>query len=92
MNINELNWNPHPAGLGGNHALIWFSNGYGASVICGSVFYSNGVDTYEIAVLRGNSETWDIDYTTPITSDVLGHLSAREITSTLTLIEELPDG
>lgn len=32
-------------------ARMDFPNGYGISVICGIQFYSNGLDTYEVAVL-----------------------------------------
>jgi hypothetical protein len=90
--MNELNWNPHPAGLGGTIAKIFYPNGYGASVILGSAFYSNGIDTYELAVLKGTSTDWDLTYDTPITDDVLGRLSELDVLNTLKLIEELPSG
>ena len=32
-------------------ARMDFPNGYGISVLCGIVFYSNGRDTYEVGVL-----------------------------------------
>lgn len=36
---------------GSKHAVMKFANGYGVSVVFGDKFYSNGIDTYEVAVL-----------------------------------------
>lgn len=33
-------------------AKMNFENGYGISVIFGSMFYSNGIDTYEVGILK----------------------------------------
>ena len=61
---------------GGTQRIYKFPNGYGASVIChkGSYGYSKGL--WELAVLN---EFGELDYTTPITNDVLGHLSEEEV-------------
>lgn len=67
-------------------ARIMFPNGYGVSLIFGEMFYSNGINTYELAVLNPNG----ITYTTPITNDVLGYLTEDEVTSILQQIEVLP--
>ena len=91
MNINELNWETHPVGKG-TLARIFFDNGYGASIILGSFFYSNGIDTYEIGVLKGTEEDWDLTYKTPITDDVLGYLTKAEVLNILKEIESLPNG
>lgn len=40
--------------LGAKHAKIEFKNGIKLSVVFGSVFYSNGVDTYECMVVKGS--------------------------------------
>lgn len=37
--------------LNGTQARMDFANSYGISVLCGILFYSNGRDTYEVAVL-----------------------------------------
>ncbi len=89
--LKDLKFEPHSAGLGGEHALIFFPNGYGASVILGSKFYSNGVDTYELAVIRGKESDWSIDYTTHITNDVEGYQLESEINTLLTKIEGLKE-
>ena len=39
--FNDLIFEPHP--LGGIIAHLFFDNGRGISVVCGSWFYSNGV-------------------------------------------------
>jgi hypothetical protein len=83
--ISMLDWKPHSAGLGGEQAVIKFQNGYSASCIRGGRFYTtNG--TYEIAILHGGQ----IDYTTPLTGDVLGYLSDDEANKVLADIAALP--
>lgn len=51
-------------------ALYHFENNYGVSVVFGSCFYSNGIDTYEVAILYKD----ELTYNTGITNGVLGHL------------------
>ena len=70
MNINDLNWQEHPAGFGGTQAKIFYLNGYGVSIFLDSMFYSNGIDTYEVAILEGTEDDWEITYNTPITDDI----------------------
>ena len=82
--FDDLIFEPHP--LGGTLVHLFFDNGRGVSVICGSEFYSNGVDTYEVAVL---SVEGSIDYNTPITNDVLPHLTKDEVTEVMKQIQEL---
>ena len=81
----DLEWKPHPAGIGGEQAIVLFDNGYGASVLRGGVFYTTG-GTFEVAVMRDGN----LDYTTPITDDVLGYLSEAEANKTLSDIKALP--
>lgn len=66
-------------------AEMEFENGYGISVIFGSCFYSNGIDTYEIAVLYNGS----ITYSSGIADDVVGYLTARQVTSYMKKIQKL---
>jgi len=68
------------------YAKIGFDNGHGASILCGDMFYSNGVDTYELAVMNNN----EICYDTPITDDVCGYLNQDELMQTLEDISKLP--
>ena len=68
------------------HAVETFDNNYGVSVLFGSCFYSNGIDTYEVAILFDG----DIAYNTGITSDVCGHLSEDEVTEIMSMVQSLP--
>lgn len=60
-------------------AMLFFENNYGVSVLFGEHAYSNGVDTYEVAILRGNASSFEIANDTFITNDVLGHLNSDEV-------------
>jgi hypothetical protein len=56
-------------------AKLTFENGYGVSVLLGGYgIYSNGVDTYEVAVLHNG----ELCYDTHITSDVLAYQTKEE--------------
>ena len=79
----------HPIG-NGSQTIYKFPNGYGASVVQfrGSYGYESG--KFELAVLKFEGDNWSLTYETPITEDVLGHLSPEEIESTLDSIEQLP--
>lgn len=72
--------------LPGLQANLEFKNGYAVSVLCGEKFYSNGMDTYELAVL---DETGSITYTTDITDDVLGYQTIGEITEAMKKVQLL---
>lgn len=66
-------------------AVMEFENGYGVSVVIGSMFYSDGVSTYELAVLKEGI----VCYHTPIADDVLGNLSSDEVTDIMKKVQEL---
>lgn len=53
-----------------------FANGYGASVIRHEFSYGGPEGLWELAVLNSSG---DLCYTTPITSDVIGHLDERAV-------------
>lgn len=58
--------------IGHPQTIYKFPNGYGASVIKQNYIYFG----IEIAVLRFDEDgNWDIDYSTPITNDVIGGLN-----------------
>ena len=56
-----------------------FSNGYGASVICNPFSYGGEHGLWEVAVLQGDF----LCYTTPVTDDVVGWLSAHGVAQVL---------
>jgi hypothetical protein len=77
-----------PMGLPGITAKWRFDNGYGASVI-----NHRGSYGVELAVLRFHEDGgWDLDYDTPVTDDVIGHISGPgELRDLLRSISDLPN-
>ena len=63
----------------------FYDNGYGISVICHDHSYG-----LELAVLVGTEESSRICYDTPIASDVLGHLSVKQLYDIVEEIKALP--
>lgn len=58
--------------IGHPQTIYKFPNGYGASIIKPNYIYFG----IEIAVLKFDKNgNWDIDYSTPITNDVIGGLN-----------------
>lgn len=83
--------------LDGVQAVYLFDNGYGASVIRHSGSYGGRDGLWEIAVLarggRGSgllNTGYDVTYSSPITDDVIGHLSDQDRDDTLARIANLP--
>ena len=67
------------------HAVMRFDNGYGISVVKGNMFYSNGIDTYEVGILKEGV----LCYETPITDDVIAYVNADEVSNIMKQIQEL---
>ncbi len=75
IKFEDLVFKSHPLGFG-EQAVLNFANGYGVSVVFGNIFYSNGIDTYELAVLKNDK----LDYDNPVADgDVRGHLKKDEL-------------
>lgn len=70
-------------------ARVFFENKFGASVVCHKYSYGGPDGLYELAVIKGDENDWKLTYDTPITSDVLGHLTEEEVESYLNQIEAL---
>jgi len=87
MDFKDLDFKK--AEQGGVQAKVFFSNGFGASIVKSSYSYGGTAGLYELAVLKGNSEKWDLTYETEITEDVLGHQTEQEISEVLKAIEAL---
>jgi len=54
--------------------------------------YTNNEREWELAVVKFTHPTenhWELDYTTPITDDVVGHLKKRQVEKILRQIKEL---
>lgn len=96
--FKDLEFENHSGGFGGIIAKIFFENGYGASVVGGGgnmpyglgELYGDGISTFEIAVLEGTEEEWNICYDTsmPI-NDVISYQSKEQITEILKEIQQL---
>jgi hypothetical protein len=84
--FKDLEFKPHATGMGGVMSRITFENGYGASVVQTFFSYGGEEGLYELAVLDSNG---DLTYSTPITNDVLGHLSEDDVTKVLEQIQNL---
>tara|TARA_R110001599_G_scaffold2627_6_gene14256 strand:- start:16079 stop:16375 length:297 start_codon:yes stop_codon:yes gene_type:complete len=64
---------------GGVQGKLFFPNGYGVSVIRTPHSYG-GVDMkWELAILFGDKESYEISYNSGITDDVVGWLSEQEV-------------
>ena len=91
MKFSDIQFKPHPSGIGGRQGLVFFPNGYGASIVGGAPgLYGNGITTFEVAVIHGSKEGFSLVYDTHITDDVLGYQSKDEVSEVLNLIEQLP--
>lgn len=77
---------PHSAGMGGWQKRFKFTNGYGASVVSFPGSYGDSDGLMELAVLGQDDE---LDYTTPITDDVVGRLDSAGVERTLREIAAL---
>ncbi len=75
------------AHTGGIQAIMSFPNGYGISVIRHSFSYGHQDGLYECAVLSADGS---LCYSTPVTSDVIGHCSPDDITRIMGEIAALP--
>ncbi len=74
--------------IGHPQSIYKFPNGYGASVIKLNYIYFG----IEIAVLRFDENgNWDIDYSTPITNDVIGGLDEEARDDVLQQIFDLKE-
>jgi hypothetical protein len=63
-----------------------FNNGYGASVVSHSYSYGGNRGLFELAVLDKDGE---LTYDTPITDDVIGHLTQEDVDVLLGKIKNL---
>ena len=70
-------------------ARQFFSNGYGVSVVRhpGSYGYREGL--YELAVLQGTEDDYELCYNTHITDDVIGHLDETSVENIINEVNSL---
>ena len=81
----KLDFKTHPSGIGGTQAIVEFDNGIKVSIVCGEMFYSNGLDTYEIFVLDVPENISKVNM--PAVEDPIGFRTEDEINEILTKLE-----
>jgi hypothetical protein len=87
INFKEL---PSRSINNGIQYIFKADNGYGASIVKHDFSYGGKKGLWELAVTKYDEDgEWDICYSTPITSDVLGYLNENEVMDYLTQIEQL---
>ena len=72
--------------------LFRFNNGLGASVVKHHFSYGNQLDLWELAVIEYTGDgmfDYNITHSTPVTDDVLGHLTIRDVNYNLSRIKRL---
>jgi len=90
--FKDLKFKPHHIAKSGidqykdaKQAKLSFRNKYGVSVIFGSCFYSNGIDTYEVAITYDG----EITYSSGITNDVVGYITSDKVTEIMKQVQSL---
>lgn len=94
MEIRKIHepYDARPLENGAVQKLYKFANGYGASVVKGEHTYGGDEGLWELAVIRFNPDNGDyaLDYSTPITEDVEGHLTDDAVEELLNKVAALP--
>ena len=84
-------YDARPLESGAVQKLYKFANGYGASVVKGERTYGGDEGLWELAVITfKTSGEYVLDYSTPITEDVEGHLTDDAVEELLARVESLP--
>jgi hypothetical protein len=90
MNFTDLKFESHPYFKDdGIQAVHFFSNGYGVSVVRFPGSYGFQDDLYEVAILQGTPDKYELCYDTFITEDVLGHQDETDINNILKEVQTL---
>lgn len=77
---------------GGTQKIYRFENDFGASVVRHKYSYGGDEGLWELAVLKFENEddnSWDLNYETEITNDVIGYVSEDELEDLLNRINKL---
>lgn len=72
LNFANVHYQAH---AGGHRFVVDLPNGYSASIVQNPYSYGGEEGLWEIAVMKDGS----LDYSTPITPDVLGYIPANEV-------------
>jgi hypothetical protein len=88
MKFTDLDFQPHSIG-GGIRAEHFFPNGYGVSVVQFPGSYGYEEELYEVAIIKGNPDDFELCYDTYITDDVMGHRDERDVEIIMEEVEAL---
>lgn len=69
------------------HETVTFPNGRGVSIIRNQWSYGGSRGLFELAVLDRKG---DVDFSTPVTPDVLGHLDIPGVLQAMKAVADLP--
>jgi len=84
-------YDARPLENGAVQKLYKFANNYGASVVKGEHTYGGDEGLWELAVITFQTDGgYNLCYTTPITTDVEGHLTDDAVEELLMKVEALP--
>lgn len=84
--FSDLQFKPLHDGIQG---LEFFPNGYGVSVVRHRFSYGHDAGLYEVAVIKGTENHWNLTYDTPITDDVVGYCTVEKVTEIMKQVQEL---
>lgn len=92
--FKDLEFKPHPV-MSGLQAVMIFDNGYGVSVVRFKTMfgsygsYTDNEDQWELAVIEGTADEFEINYSTSVTDDVIGRLSSEDVTELMHKVQKL---
>lgn len=75
------------AKTGDHMERVMFPNGRGVSIIRHAFSYGGKAGLFEVAVL---DSTGELDYSTPVTDDVLGWQTVEDVLNVMKAVSELP--
>ena len=85
-NFDDLIFEPHATQMNGDELWCKYELGtYGVSVVFGSIFYSDGIETYEVAITKNNI----LNYETDITNDVIGYITEDKVSIVMKYVQLL---
>jgi hypothetical protein len=67
----------------------FYENGYGVSVISNEYSYGGREGLYELAVLKGDEDNYELCYDTYITNDVIGYLTDSSVQNIIEQVKKL---
>jgi len=88
--LKEFKFESHTNHGGGVQGKLFFPNGYGVSIIRTPHSYGGSDLKWELAILVGDKNSYDISYNSGLADDVVGWLDEKEILGYIAKIKELP--